>query len=238
MAKSDWHSGDEGVYRRVADLHIACMPDGFLTTLGPRFLSLMYQAIDEGESSVLILSREGDQIAGFVAASSSMAPIYRGMLQHWPRLFSALLPSLFLPRRLRRILEIVRYSSSRELPVNRAQAELLSIGVDAPFRGRGHADQLYEDLCEHCRRRGIPEFKIVVGVTLEQAHRFYRRMGALPADQIEVHKGQTSKVYIQAVKWTSSSRWCGRLAVAVPRGCCSSVRKSLQASRRQSAVVR
>jgi ribosomal protein S18 acetylase RimI-like enzyme len=76
-------------------------------------------------------------------------------------------------------------------------AELLSIAVDPPFRGRGHAERLYTELSAYFAERGLAEFKIVVGAALAPAHRFYRRMGAVPVAEIEVHKGAASTVYVQ-----------------------------------------
>ena len=43
------------------------------------------------------------------------------------------------------------------------------------------------------------EFKIIVGAPLAPAHRFYRRMGAVPVAEMEVHGGAASTVYLQRV---------------------------------------
>jgi len=191
------------LYRAVAELHVANINQGFLATLGLGFVSLMYRAIDEGEDSVLLVTRVNAQVVGFVAGATGMGPIYKRMLRYWPQLFWALLPSLFLPRRVWRIIEILRYSrssggtSGAVLPA----AELLSISVAPAFRGQHHAESLYQELCEHFLKRGLPKFKIVVGSALAPAHKFYRRMGAQPAAEIEVHQGSASTVYVQTLPW-------------------------------------
>ncbi|WP_029525618.1 GNAT family N-acetyltransferase [Polaromonas glacialis] len=191
------------LYRTVAELHIANINQGFLSTLGLGFVSLMYRAIDEGDDSVLLVARVNGQAVGFVAGATGMKPIYKRMLRHWPQLFWALLPSLFSPRRVWRIIEILRYSrgsggtSGTVLPA----AELLSIAVAPAFRGQHHAENLYQELCEHFLRHGLPAFKIVVGSALAPAHKFYRRMGAQPAAEIEVHQGSASTVYVQTLPW-------------------------------------
>ena len=192
------------LYRTVAELHIANINQGFLSTLGLGFVSLMYRVIDEGDDSVLLVARVNGQAVGFVAGATGMGPIYKRMLKYWPQLFLALLPSMFLPRRVWRIIEILRrYSrgsggaSGAALPV----AELLSIAVAPAFRGQRHAENLYQELCKHFLRRGLPVFKIVVGSALAPAHKFYRRMGAQPAAEIEVHQGSASTVYVQTLPW-------------------------------------
>ena len=191
------------LYRSVAELHIANINQGFLSTLGVGFISLMYRAIDEGDDSVLLVAQSDGKVIGFVAGATGMKPIYRRMLRYWPQLFWALLPSLFSPRRVWRIIEILRYSrggggsSGATLPA----AELLSIAVAPEFRGQRHAENLYQSLCEHFLQRKLPAFKIVVGSALAPAHKFYRRMGAQPAAEVEVHQGSASTVYVQALPW-------------------------------------
>jgi ribosomal protein S18 acetylase RimI-like enzyme len=186
------------VYRRVADLHIACINQGFLATLGPRFLSLLYQAIDESTDGVLIIRRDGEQIVGFVAGAYGTGSIYRGMLRHWFRLISSLAPAAASPRKLWRIFEILGYGRNATA-VALPRAELLAIAVDGSCRGRGHAAQLYQNLCEHFRSRDIHQFKIVVGSTLYPAHRFYGRMGATRVATLQVHRGETSIVYCHSI---------------------------------------
>jgi ribosomal protein S18 acetylase RimI-like enzyme len=191
MSKSD-------LYRSVAALHIANINQGFLASLGVGFLALMYRAIDEGENSVLITAQADGKIVGFVAGGLGMGTIYRRMLRYWPQLCWTLLPSAFSPRRIWRIVEILRYSSGAgdtALPA----AELLSIAVDPAYRGQHRADVLYDQLCEHFTKRGVPAFKIVVGAALAPAHRFYRRMGARAAAEVAVHGGAVSTVYVQAL---------------------------------------
>lgn len=190
----------DAVYRRVAELHAANLDQGFLSKLGPRFLALLYRSIDESPASALILAREGDQVVGFAAGTLDMGEVYRRLLGHWAALAVALAPSLLVPSRLWRMLETLRFSRgggaqgpAAALP----EAELLSIAVDPGFRGQGHADRLYEGLREFFAQRGCGEFKIIVGAALAPAHRFYRRMGAEPAAEVEVHPGALSIAYVQ-----------------------------------------
>lgn len=189
----------QGIYQRIAQLHAENINQGFLSSLGPRFLALLYQAIDESPASTLILAREGDQIVGFVSGALSMGLIYRQLLRHGLRLMLALAPSLLIPSRLWRIIEILRYSQrGRDHGPKLPKAELLSIVVDPAFRGRQHADYLYRQLGNFFASRGEPQFKIIVGTALAPAHRFYQRMGAQPAAEIEVHQGARSIVYVQS----------------------------------------
>ncbi len=168
----------------------------------------MYRSIDEGKDSVLLVAQEDDQIVGFVSGATGMGAIYRRMLRRLPQLTFALLPVLLSVRRLRRILEIMRYSlgGSDEL-ASLPRAELLSIAVDPSFRGRGHAENLYGRLAAHFQSQGIEQFRIIVGEALVSAHKFYRRMGAEPVAELEVHSGVQSVIYVQRLG--SVSEWEG-----------------------------
>jgi ribosomal protein S18 acetylase RimI-like enzyme len=100
-----------------------------------------------------------------------------------------------MPSRLRRIVEILRYSRGAGADaVSLPEAELLSLGVSPSCRGRGHAEALYAGLVRFFADRDQAAFRIVVGAELERAHRFYRRMGAEPGAEIAVHRGAASTV--------------------------------------------
>ena len=86
------------IWRQVARLHADNLDQGFLATLGQRFLALMYRAIDECDSAVLLVEQRDGRVIGFVAGANSMGPIYRQMLRHWLRLIPSLFPALLNPR--------------------------------------------------------------------------------------------------------------------------------------------
>ena len=187
-------------YRQVAALHADNIDQGFLATLGIPFLSLMYRAIDEAPGSVLLTEEQHGRVVGFVSGGDGMGAIYRRMLRHPLRLVLALLPSLVRPSRLKRILEILRYGGGTSTTHDLPRAELLSIAVAPHARGSGVAERLYRRLEENFAGRGLSAFRITVGDSLAPAHRYYRRMGAVPAGRVEVHAGEGSVVYVQALE--------------------------------------
>jgi ribosomal protein S18 acetylase RimI-like enzyme len=184
------------VYRQVANLHATAIDRGFLTELGEPFLTLLYRAIDEDASAVLITRSEEDRIVGFVSGGSGLGPLYRRLLRRGPSVAWSLLPTMLSPRKLRKIAELLWHS--REEKADRLpQAELMSIAVSPDLRRSGCAAGLYRELCQHFRRHGVGEFKIVVGDALGPAQSFYRKMGAEPVSQITVHGDATSTVFVQ-----------------------------------------
>ncbi len=187
-------------YIRIAEIHIGCIEKGFLSSLGASFLALLYQAIDESDNSTLILAEEEGRIIGFVAGTLGIKQVYRTMTEYWGRLFFALAPSLFSARKLRRILEVLLYSKDPGIPGQDVpSAELLSISVVKEYRGKQHADRLYQEVIKFFKSRATSRFKITAGESLTAAHSFYRRMGAKAIGKIEVHKGENSILFVQEV---------------------------------------
>lgn len=182
-------------YRQVAELHAANLDQGFLATLGPSFLALLYQSIDESSESTLLTEEDGGRVIGFVAGGLGMSPIYRRLLRRPLRLSLALVPSLVRPRTIRRIVDLIRYGGSGDVRSKGPSAELLSIAVAPDARGSGVAARLFRRLEAEFSKREVQQFRIIVGAKLIAAHRYYLRMGAVPVGRIELHQGEPSVVY-------------------------------------------
>lgn len=188
------------IYRSVAELHARNIDQGFLATLGVDVLAQLYRAIDESRGGVLYVSTDGDRIAGFVSGGVGMKYIYLRMLAHGLTLFPVLLPALLRPSVLRGLVELVRHGvKTQDEGPGLPRAELLSLAVRPEFRGKGVAESLYQALCKRFAGDGHGAFRIVVGEALAPAHRFYRKMGALPEANVEVHAGRESVIYVQSI---------------------------------------
>jgi ribosomal protein S18 acetylase RimI-like enzyme len=186
------------IHRQVAELHASAIGQGFLSELGPRFLTLLYEALDRSAASVLIVEVEGQKVQGFVSGGTGLGPIYWTLLRRFLALFFALWPVIFSYGKLKRIAELLlhtRSASTDKLPA----AELYSIAVSPEFRGTGVAELLYTKLRHEFKARGISEFKIVVGDALVPAQTFYRKVGAVPVMTVEVHEGISSTVFVDSI---------------------------------------
>ena len=196
-------SSQKALYLEVAELHANGIDQGFLPSLGLRFLALLYEAIDLSEEAILLVEYGDGRVAGFVSASTSLWPIYRALLGRPFRLILTLWPVLLNPVKLWRTLELVMLtawpsdkkseSSSCALPT----FELISISVSLDERRSGVAKRLYEGLKKEASERGCDAFKIIVGEQLDGAHKFYSRMGAVPVGKTSVHGSATSVIYVQ-----------------------------------------
>ena len=183
-------------WRLVAELHAAAIDRGFLSTLGVRFLGVLYRAIDEAPESILIVRRREGRVAGFITGSKGMSPVWRQLLRHPLALGAALAPVLVQPRKLAGILDVLRAPAEGAVPAGLPPAELLSLAVDPRFRRDGIAESLYRELVQAFAAMGIHRFRILVGDSLDPAQRFYRRMGAVPVAKAEIHPGQGSTIFV------------------------------------------
>ena len=96
-----------------------------------------------------------------------------------------------------KILEVLLISKGSNISADLPKQELLSIVVNPAYQGGGHAENLFKALCSHFRAEGASSFRIVVGSNLDRAHAFYTKMGSLPVEEIQVHKGTDSVVYVK-----------------------------------------
>jgi len=186
---------DRATYQAVAALHIQMLDKSFLATMGPLFLTELYRAMDLAQDCTLIVERDGNQLLGFVTGGRSMGPIYRAML---PRVFIwgwALGARLLSPRGLKHVSDILRYTP--ETGEHQTRAELFSIAVSKEAQGKGVAQLLYSRLITYFQNQDIDSFHIMVGSALAPAHKFYKKMGAIPVCELEVHKGERSTLFIQ-----------------------------------------
>lgn len=189
---------DETTLRQVAELHATCIDQGFLSSLGPRFLTVLYRAIDRCDSAVLIVEQDSSGVIGFVTGGSGMGPIYRQMILNLPALIAALLPVLFKPQQMWGIIEILRRRDQDDFSEDLPNHELFSIAVAQIARGSGTAERLYQKLSAFFLQQHVPAFRIIVGDSLTPAHRFYTRMGAKPVHMLSVHGDSKSTVYVQS----------------------------------------
>lgn len=184
--------------RAIAALHRKEIAGGFMSSLAPSLLEMVFAVIAGHPKCVLIVARDGAtrEICGFVTGTTNVASLYRAfVIRKGPRALWALLPSAFSPRKLRRILETLFYPSSTRrstLP----GPELLDIAVDSRYVGTGLAQRLFHAFARSLDELGIEAFKVGTGGGLLKAQRFYERLGATRTATIEAHRGERSIYYI------------------------------------------
>lgn len=184
---------------QVADLHIKGISAGFLSSLGPKLMNALYEAISESPHSFGLVWIENSQVLGFVAFTSDLRKLYKSVCLKKGVLFVALVfRRLFSLRTIRRIFETLFYpGKTRDL--NLPNAELLSIAVDESQRGKGIGPSLIQEGLKLCAEKGIMQLKVMVADFNKPANRLYEKMGFKFVTQIESH-GVKSNVYVINLK--------------------------------------
>jgi ribosomal protein S18 acetylase RimI-like enzyme len=183
----------ESALRRVAWLHKAEIPDGFLSSFGERFLFLVYRTIVVHKESFLIGAFDDQKLIGFICGSTDTGSLYRRFAR--TRVFQAslfLAPRIFSPRVVRGIFETIMYPKRPLL--NLPRAAILNFAVDPSSRGKGVGGRLLHALGREFHRRGETAIRIVCGADQKSAQRLYLRNGASEVCSLELHHGVTSLV--------------------------------------------
>ena len=173
----------------VAALHRMALPNGFLSSLGDRFLGILYSGIgrDPG-SAVWVATDDNDQVLGFVSGTLDVRRCYRSVLVNsFIFLLWALIPALVHATSWKRILETLTYpfrqnpepaaedpvASDEEIP-----AELLSLAVSEHSRGLGVGRHLVTRLESSFRAQGYDgPYRVVTDALDPSSNAFYRKVG-------------------------------------------------------------
>lgn len=186
---------------QVARLHQVGVNAGFLSSLGVSFLIKLYTTISSTDGGVLIVALKDDKVAGFVSGAVSIKPIYRRLLKtNFFSLPFILLPALLSFKNIKKIAELAFLPKREQEEISGTPAQLLSIVVDQNDRGEGIAQVLFERLISEFKNKSVASFKIVVGLELAHAEKFYARAGAIKAREVEVHQGERSYEYIYKMR--------------------------------------
>ena len=66
--------------RDIASLHIQNIRTGFISSLGIDFVTALYEAIGESNSSFGFVAKENDSVLGFVAFTTNLNKLYKSVI--------------------------------------------------------------------------------------------------------------------------------------------------------------
>ena len=187
------------VFAQLARLHAEGISEGFLSTLGERFLQRLHHALAMSPNAFVIAAIHENEVVGFVCGSTDTKKVYRACLLRLGVVTApVILPKLISLKRLRRVLETLLYPA-RTKGASLPRAELLSLCVASAWQRKGIGRRLFDELVSQFGRREVGSFRIVTGANLQKARKFYESMGARMAGEINVHRGEPSLVYIHEI---------------------------------------
>jgi GNAT superfamily N-acetyltransferase len=174
----------------MAALHADRISEGFLPTLGQRFLARLYRRIVRSHRASAFVLDEHGVVVAFAAGTTDVGAFYREFLIR-DGIPSMLLAAPHARQAWRRVLETLKYpSATGDLPA----AEVLAVATDLGHGGRGYGATTVHALTAELAGRGCDAVKVTVGGGNEVAMRMYRACGFLPAGQINVHGERRSEV--------------------------------------------
>jgi ribosomal protein S18 acetylase RimI-like enzyme len=177
----------------AAALHAERIGEGFLVTLGTRFLTRLYRRVVLSPYALLVVAESGTRLVGFAAAATDTRRFYGDFMRR-DALPAALAAAPACLRAPHRVWETFRYGTSDhgDLPT----AEILSIAVVADAAGRGVGGSLLAAAQEDLARLGSPEARVVTAVGNDAALTMYRRAGFRRRARTEVHRGVPQEVLV------------------------------------------
>jgi len=188
----------------IANLHLQTINDGFLAKLGHGFLKSLYVFLIRAE--LVLVYKEEKNICGFVSCSFSSKGIMKHFLYSSPagilRVAVAFLKNPKLLKPLFETFQAPAKSHSNNNPttkINIPKTELLSISVSPLAQQGGIGTQLVNALEKELLKNDIHHYKVVAGLKLEGANRFYLKNGFILAKQITIHGHELSNVYVKEI---------------------------------------
>jgi ribosomal protein S18 acetylase RimI-like enzyme len=188
--KPTFREATEADAAAAARLHADEISEGFLSFLGPGFLTHLYRRISLSPSSFLIVAEADDHVVGFIAGSCDVTALYRSFV--WR---DGIRASLGVARRLvlgwRRVLETLRHGAGDGAGTGEG-TELLAIAVDPSHQGRGIGKGLVDSFLSEVDRTGGSTAYVIVATGNSGAIDLYRRAGFVAAAEFELHAGSRS----------------------------------------------
>lgn len=169
-------------------LHTGAFPDFFLTSLGSRFLRLLYIGFQNSNSGICVVAKNGDNVVGFAAGTTEPDSFFRELLRKKGVSFAwAAIPGLLHNPVLvvRKCFGALFYRG--EKPKGMPQAGLLSSLAVAPEIARkGIGRQLVNAFCDELRRRGVNAVYLATDASdNDPVNRFYQKCGFRLVDTFE-----------------------------------------------------
>jgi ribosomal protein S18 acetylase RimI-like enzyme len=219
----------QGDVSEIAELHVTAINEGFLSSLGVRFLRRLYARIATSRHGFLIVAHDGDEsnrqwgsedgpprVIGFVAGATSVRGLYREFLVK-DGFQAAVSSAPQLARSLPGVFETLRYGApgraSERGPVREDQvprvpeSELLAIAVAEGGRRRGTGAALVAAFQSAAAARGSRSARVVVGADNRSAIALYEESGFRTVRHLELHAGTTSLLLGVALRPPVNNEW-------------------------------
>ena len=176
----------------MARLHAQRIAEGFLPTLGVRFLTRLYRRVVKSPDAFASVAVSNSEVVGFCATACDVGKLYRRFIVR-DGVIAGFVAAPRIIRSWRRVVETLRYPShTGDLP----NAEILAVAVAETVAGRGVGRGLVAAAQRELDRRHVASVKVVAGADNEAANALYLACGFVLVETMQVHDGVTSVVLV------------------------------------------
>jgi N-acetylglutamate synthase-like GNAT family acetyltransferase len=182
----------------IANLHKVGIPTGFLSKQSIDFLEALYLYLIIHE--IVYVAKDKDKIVGFIAVSVNTSGLYKRFLKsNYMLLVKFALQNIFSLEFIKKAYETLNAPKKVRLQEMTVELpELLSIVVDDAYIGKGIGKHLLYCVEKELHSLGQEKYKVLVGSKLE-ANQFYVKNGFIILKDIELHKGESSYIYMKTL---------------------------------------
>ncbi len=171
-------------------LHASCIAEGFLVSLGPRFLRRLYRRVVLSPHAFAFVVEAPAGVTGYVACAIDTGAFYREFAAR-DGLVAVAVALPWLARAPRHVWETWRYGARAE---RGDAAEVLALAVAPEARGRRIGGALVAAALGEFDERGVGSARVVTAVGNVSAVRAYELAGFRRCGSDEVHRGVSQEV--------------------------------------------
>jgi len=187
-------------FNQIAKIHQDEIVEGFLSTLGVKFLSKLYCSLCDSPYAFLYVAVINNRICGFICGSTDTSKVYKYfIMRNGIFILPLIIPKILSFKKIRRIFETLIYPQKKEnvvLPKN----EILNFCISSNFQRKGIGKKLFKVLVNEFKSLNLNRIKIVTGANQIKAQKFYESAGAIKFTDIEVHRDSKSFIYVYNIK--------------------------------------
>jgi len=185
----------------IAQLHKKGIPTGFLSKQSISFLEALYAYLIKNE--IVYVAKDKDKVVGFIAVSKNTSGLYKRFLKsNILLLVKFTMQNIFSIEFIKKSFETLLAPKKTAIEDNENIPELLSIVVDNMYAKQGIGKKLLECAGKELTKLHQDRYKVLVGADLE-ANKFYEKNGFSLLNEVELHKGVKSYIYIKTLKETN-----------------------------------
>lgn len=188
----------------LAKIHIKLIPEGFISSLGIRFISLLYKSLIYKEEFYVLICEDqenNNKLVGYAVARLKNISYIKTIFKFNPvKIVLLTLGYAFNPKKIFGFFELFVYQlfknpSKEGLLQNSNAAELFNIAIIESYQGQGIGKTILYKLKDKCSSMGIDFIYAVTGSTKPNTHIFYKKNGGQEIGQTTVHNNHVSKIY-------------------------------------------